>query len=144
MTNDTVGDAVALGFVLQTLGEDARANYLLEQALDAAGRLPRLGISGHGIVDVQALALLGRTDDAIAALESAVAEGLVGTSAFVFWRLKEDPMLQGLHGHPRFEAIATQLEAKVAAMRERVEAARASGNWEPLLSLAGSARIAAR
>ncbi len=144
LTNDTVGDAVALGFVLQTLGEDARANYLLEQALDAAGRLPRLGISGHGIVDVQALALLGRTDDAIAALESAVAEGLVGTSAFVFWRLKEDPMLQGLHGQPRFEAIATQLEAKVAAMRERVEAARASGNWEPLLSLAGSARIAAR
>jgi hypothetical protein len=51
------GVAVDLALVLQKRGDDARANMLLDAAEQAIGKLPRLGVNGYGIADVQIHAL---------------------------------------------------------------------------------------
>ena len=130
--------AVMLAFVEQRLGNDDAADHLLEQALIVTATLPRVGYSGHGIRDVQILALQGRTSAALDTLRDAIDEGFVSEMPFDFWTADEDPLIASLRSEPRFMEMRTEVGAQIDAMRQNVEAARAADDWTELRSLAAS------
>ena len=107
-------------------------------ALDVVRTLPRIGLFGHGIRDVQILALQGKTLAALAALRDAIDEGFRGTVASNGWPLALDPYLSSLRGQPAFEAMVGELEDEVARMQQRVLQAEQSGNWDELRALVES------
>lgn len=137
-------NASAYGFVLQRLGDRERAQQVLDAYLRYIVDRPRLGLKGFGIADVEALALLGRHDEALARLREAVAAGWRTTWLRHSWHLADDPYLTELRDHPRFRAIVAETNADIARMRERAAQAEASGDWQPLLALAahGEGRVA--
>jgi len=131
----SVASLVAYAFILQNLDENKRASALLEMALNVVRTLPRIGLAGHGIRDVQILALQGKTLEALAALRDAIDEGFRGTVASNGWPLAIDPYLNSLRGQPGFEAMVGELDDGVAAMQQRVSQAEQSGNWDELRAL---------
>jgi tetratricopeptide (TPR) repeat protein len=130
-----VANLVAYAFILQNLGEFQRADTLLDISLNAVRTLPRIGLAGHGIRDVQILALQGKTREALAALRDAIDEGFRGTVASNGWPLAIDPYLDSLRGQPGFEAMVGELDDAVAEMQQRVNRAEQSGNWDELRAL---------
>jgi hypothetical protein len=130
--------------VLQNLGDRERATQILDAYLDYIEDRPRLGIKGYGIADVEALALLGRRDEALARLREAIDAGWRTSWPRYGWHLADDPYLAGLRSDPRFGAMVAETEADIARMRERAAQAEASNDWQPLLALAaqGEGRVA--
>lgn len=133
-----VANLVRYAFILQQLGEDQRAERLLEKALRVVRTLPRIGLAGHGIRDVQILALQGNTFDALAALRAAIDEGFRGTVASNSWPLAADPYLGSLRGEREFQAMVSALDNAVTVMHERVLEAEETGNWDELRALVES------
>jgi len=129
---------VSYAFILQNQGENQRADALLEAALPVVRSLPRMGLAGQGIRDVQILALQGKILEAIASMRDAIDEGFRGTVASNGWPLALDPYLDSLRGQPAFQVMVTELDDKVGAMQQRVSQAEASGNWDELRALAES------
>lgn len=132
ITRYNVADLVRYAFILQNHGEGERAYRLLDLAIDVVRTLPRVGISGHGIRDVQIFALQGRTVEALAAFRDAIDEGFRGTVFANGWPMVLDPYLGSLRGQPGFEAMVGELEDAIARMRQNVAEAEQSGNWESL------------
>jgi tetratricopeptide (TPR) repeat protein len=132
ITSYNVDDLVRYAFILQNQGEGERAYNLLNLALDVVRTLPRIGISGHGIRDVQILALQGRTVEALAAFRDAIDEGFRGTVFANGWPLALDPYLGSLRGQPAFEAMVSELEEDIARMQQNVAQAEQSGDWDSL------------
>ena len=130
-----VANLIRYAFILQNQGENQHADTLLESALNVVRTLPRIGLAGHGIRDVQILALQGKTLEALAALRNAIDEGFRGTVASNGWPLAIDPYLNSLHGQPGFDAMVGELDDRVAAMQQRVSQAEQSGNWDELRAL---------
>ena len=135
VNSGNVAALIGYAFVLQNQGENQRADALLEMALNVVRTLPRVGISGHGIRDVQVLALQGETSAAIAAMRDAIDEGFRGAVTSNGWPLAIDPYLESLRGQPGFEAMIDELDDAVEQMRRRVAEGEQSGNWDELLSL---------
>ena len=133
-----VGNLIRYAFILQNLGENKRADTLLETAMNVVRTLPRIGLAGHGIRDVQILALQGKTLEALAALRDAIDEGFRGTVASNGWPLAIDPYLNSLRGQPAFQAMVSELDDAVAAMQQRVAQVEQSGNWDELRALVES------
>jgi TolB-like protein/Tfp pilus assembly protein PilF len=133
-----VANLIGYAFILQNHGENQRADALLETALTVVRTLPRIGLAGHGIRDVQALALQGKSLAALAALRDAIDEGFRGTVVSNGWPLAIDPYLNSLRGQPGFEAMVSELDDAVAEMQQRVFQAEQSGNWDELRALAES------
>jgi hypothetical protein len=132
-------NAVKLAYILQRSGEHHRAEQLLAATLPVVRRIPRLGIVGEGIRDVQILALQGESDAALTALRAAVDEGFRSSLPFDGWTLELDPYLESIRSHPEFLEIVAEIDAALAIMRVRVEQAEASGDWDELLGVAGQA-----
>lgn len=132
---DSARAAIMTGFILQQRGDFDAARPFLSQALAAVRATPRVGRAGHGIRDVQILALQGNTEAALDTLEQAIAEGFRGTLAYDNWVLDEDPYLSSLRGNERFEAMREQMEEAKAAMLVNVREAEATGNWQALRDL---------
>lgn len=132
-----LASAVMLAFVEQRLGNADAANRLLEQALVITAKVPRVGSAGHGIRDVQILALQGHTSAALDRLEDAIAEGFVSVMPFDFWTADTDPLIASLRSEPRFLEMREEVEARIDVMRQTLEAARAADDWSELLSRAG-------
>jgi hypothetical protein len=86
--------------------------------------------------------LSGNRDEALARLRDAVDAGW--RSSRQSWRLADDLYLKTLRDDARFRAIVAEVDADIARMRKRAEAAEASGDWQPLLALAaqGEGRVA--
>ncbi|MDX1507205.1 MAG: hypothetical protein R3358_02915 [Woeseiaceae bacterium] len=80
-----VNAALLMAFVEQKRGNERNSAELLQQVLQVAESLPRVGYSGHGILDVRALTLQGRTVAALEALTEAVDAGVTSTLPFGFW-----------------------------------------------------------
>jgi TolB-like protein/tetratricopeptide (TPR) repeat protein len=131
-----VANIVAYAYILQNHGERQRADVLLTLALNVVRMLPRLGLAGHGIRDVQILALQGKTIDALAAMRDAIDEGFRGTVSSNGWPLAVDPFLDSLRDQPAFQAMVSELDDEVEKMRQRVAAAEETGNWDELRALA--------
>ena len=134
----TVPEIVKLAFILQRTGNIAEGNEMLNATLPVVRLLPRLGMFGQGLRDVQILALLGRTDEALQALREGLTEGYRSSIPFNTWLLENDPFLDAIRTDSRFTDILNELEALNAAMRTRLAEAEATGNWAPLRALAGS------
>ena len=133
----TIRDIVRLAFIVMESGDIAAGTEMLESALPVVQTLPRLGMFGQGIRDVQIYALLGRKDDALAALRAAVDAGYRSSVVYENWLLEFDPFLDNIREDERFTAIVGELEQHNAAMRARVTEGEETGNWAPLRALAG-------
>ena len=91
---------------------------------------------GSGIRDAQIFALQGDEEAALAALREAVDAGFRSSLSFDAWTLAWDPYLEAIREHPAFHALVAEIDADIAIMRQRVEQAEASGNWDRLLDVA--------
>jgi TolB-like protein/tetratricopeptide (TPR) repeat protein len=129
-----VSNAIGYAFILQKHSENARADTLLDAALNVVRTLPRIGLGGHGIRDVQVLALQGNTAEALAALRDAIDEGFRGTVSSNGWPLALDPFINSLRDQPGFQAMVGELDDAVAEMQQHVSQAEDSGNWDELRS----------
>jgi len=132
----TVAAIVRLAYIEQREGNMARALELLQAALPVVQELPRLGMAGQGILEVQILALLGRKEDSFVVLRGLVDEGFRGPLISNVWRLDEDPFLTLLKDDPRFTRILDEISESVAMMHDRVLQAESSGDWDSLRALA--------
>jgi hypothetical protein len=112
---------------------------LLDKALPVVERLPRLGMSGHGIEDVHILALQGRKNAAIEALLAAIEEGFVSSQGFDAWPFDQDPIIEPLRSDPRFTEIEQRMNNRIEEMRRNVDKARLSADWSELLAKAETA-----
>ncbi len=125
--------AIMLAYIEQKRNRPARATKLLELALPVTRDLPRVGISGHGIKDVEILALMGRKAAALDALRDAIDAGFVSLQSFDVWGIDGDPLIDSIRGDPRYESMRAELGQKLDHLRRNVELADATGNWQPLL-----------
>jgi tetratricopeptide (TPR) repeat protein len=130
-----VPNMIAYAFILQNLGENKRADTLLDIAMSAVRTQHRMGLAGHGIRDVQILALQGRSFDALAALREAIDEGFRGSVVTSGWPVVSDPYLDSLRSQPAFQAMIGELDDALAEMQQRVTDAEQSGNWDELRAL---------
>jgi len=133
-----VANLIRYAFILQNQGENQRADMLLETALPVVRTLPRTGLAGHGIRDVQVLTLQGKTFAALAAFREAIDEGFRGTVASNGWPLSIDPYLNSLRSEPEFQAMVSEFDDAVTEMQRRVDQASQSGNWDELRALVES------
>jgi TolB-like protein/Tfp pilus assembly protein PilF len=134
----TVSQVVKLAFIHQRTGNVIRGNEMLNATLPVVQELPRLGMFGHGILDVQILGLLGRKEDALSALRAAVTAGFRSSIPYNNWLLEDDPFLDSIRDDSRFADIVSELETLNGAMHTRILAAEESGDWATLRALAGS------
>jgi len=134
----TVRQIVKLAYIYQREGKLTAGDEMLNATLPVVQSLPRLGMFNQGIRDVQILALLGRTEDALQALRAAVTAGYRCSISSDSWLLENDPFLDSIRGDSRFAGIVSELETLNGVMRSRVMEAEETGNWAPLRALAGS------
>lgn len=127
-------DAVKLAYIEQREGHRERALELLNAALLAIRDLPRLGTYGFGIRDVQIYALLGRTEEALAAFRDAIDQGFRGSIMFDGWLLEMDPFLQSIRQDPRFTVMTDELDQYIETMRQNLIAAEKAGDLDSLRS----------
>ena len=133
---NNVGAAVLLAYIEQQRNHPRQATRLLEQAELVIRALPRLGMAGHGIKDVQILTLQGRPNAAIEALAEAVEEGFVSSQKFDIWTFDDDPIIAPLRSDPRFEVLRRRMHDSIERMHRNVEDAESSGDWSTLLAKA--------
>jgi TolB-like protein/Tfp pilus assembly protein PilF len=134
----TVRQIISLAYIHQRTGNVVRGNAMLNAALPVVQELPRLGMSGQGIRDVQILALLGRKEDALNALRAAVTAGHRSSIPFNNWLLEDDPFLDSIRDDSRYADIVSELELLNGVMHSRLIEAEESGDWPALRALAGA------
>jgi tetratricopeptide (TPR) repeat protein len=127
-----LSEAVMLAYVEQQLGNASAASEFLDQALLATTRLPRVGLAGHGMRDVQILTLQGRIPAALDRLQIAIDEGFVSEMAFDHWSIDADPLLEPLRDEPRFSDMRAEMLARVDTMRRSVAQAEQNDGWADL------------
>ncbi len=101
-----------------------------------------MGNSGYGLSDVMIYGVMGETDTALAKLREAVDAGWRAVPFVTIWSLEEIPFLESIRDEPEFKAMVAEINADMARMRENVEEAEASGNWQPLLDRARQVPVA--
>lgn len=119
--------ALNWGLCLKRNGRENEASSIAEAALELVKGQPRLGVSGHGILDVQALSLLDKQEEALAAFSEAVAAGFVSTLAFAGWSIEQDPFLQTINKTPEFQAQLALLKQNKRQQRENYLLAAGQG-----------------
>jgi TolB-like protein/Tfp pilus assembly protein PilF len=128
--------AIDLALILSKLGEQERADWLLESSRQYLQQIPRLGNWGYGVADVQIYALQGDKQKALSTLQRAIDAG---------WRqswwyyLKFDPTLESLHDEPEYQAIVAEIEADMAAQLARVREMERNGELEPIPEISATA-----
>ena len=128
----TARDVVRLAYIEQRQGNDETAFKLLSSVLELVESLPRLGTFGFGILDVQIYALLGRKEDALAALRDAIDQGFRGTIFFDSWTIDMDPYLESVRGDSRFQRMSDELDGYLRVMRDRLIQAEEASNLDSL------------
>ena len=125
--------AILLAHILRQTGQDKKASELLSQAWDIVQQMPRIGTAGHGISDVHILAVQGRKEAALDALRNAIYEGFVSLMVYDFWTIDQDVLVDIIRDEPRFKTMRLELDQRIDAMRQNVQQAEESGDWNELL-----------
>lgn len=116
--------AIDLALVLIHLGEQSRADDILERSLQVIETLPRLGTDGYWLSDVRIYTLQQRPQRALEALREAIDDGW----RFLSWfYLEQDPNLDLIRGEPAFQRMYAEVQADLEAQAKRVRDLRASG-----------------
>lgn len=131
-------NVIKLAYIALRRGEAEYADKLLHASLEVVEKRPRLGAAGHGVQDVQILALLNQPDEALARLREAIDAGFRSGRVFDNWTLDTDPYLASIRDEPRFLEMLEELRVYVAEMRHSTQRAESTGDWERLRSLAGT------
>ncbi len=134
----TVRQVVNLAYIHLQSGDLRKGNKILTAALPVVQSLPRLGLYGQGIRDVQILALLGRKEEALQALREAVDAGFRSSILSSSWFVEIDPFLESIRDDSRFQAISRELDSHNAKMYQRLLETEKSGDWESLMALAST------
>jgi tetratricopeptide (TPR) repeat protein len=124
--------AIDLASVFSKIGEQDRADLLLNLSSQHIETLPRLGFDGYGVADVKIHALRGDKQKALSGLRQAIDEGW---RSLWWYLLKHDPNLESLHDEPEFQAMVAEIEADMAVQLERVREMERNGELEPILEL---------
>ena len=103
--------AISLAALLQNRGDPGTARRLLEQCRGVIADMPRLGLHGYGIADVEIHALQGDDRLALAALQRALEEGWRAN-----WRLhlEHNPNLAGLRDDPDFQRLLREVASRLS------------------------------
>ena len=133
---NTVKSVVMLAYIEKQGGNQRAAIDMLRQALPFIQSRPRLGIDGLGILDVQAYAILGQTDDAISALRVAVDSGFRSSLTYDFWLMADDPYLAQVRQHPDYTEIWQVAQQDIERMHRNVIEAEEKDDWESLRRIA--------
>ena len=122
---DNYRAAIDLAWLQQRMGDRQKADKLLKLAYDFIQQRPRLGWWGaYWISDVQILALQGRKEEALAALQRATDEGW---RSLWWYYLRYDMNLDSIRDEPRFQRVLDQIEADISAQMLRVREMEKSG-----------------
>ncbi len=126
--------ALLYAYIEQKRDRPQVAQRILDDAEVVVRDMPRLGRSGHGIRDVQILALEGRPEAALDRLQDAVDAGFVSLMAFDPWDLDKDPLTESLRRYPRYAALLQRMAERIDVMRTTVEKSQEKGDWDALLT----------
>jgi tetratricopeptide (TPR) repeat protein len=112
----SIDDAINVAIILQHRGDHAKAENLLEAALDSMKGLKRnYGGESFGLADIEAYAVLGRTEQALAALEE-----VADLEYLSDWQsLKFLPHYSSIRDDPRFRSALNRLSAAADAASDR-------------------------
>jgi TolB-like protein len=112
--------AYPMVYSLKAEGRGAEATQLAERMLATLKPAIRMGLYGYGLTDAALLAQLGRREQALQALEQAVAAGWQGG----YWQFMRDhdQSLEPIRRDPRFIAAFARIQASVDAQRARLPA----------------------
>lgn len=114
MTTALFGPAIDLAWLLRLTGARDLADTLLGQAWEVVETLPRTGCCGHGLADVEILAIGGRHDDAVARLQQAFDAGFRSSW---WWHTRGNPNLSSLEDRADYQALIDRFRARAAEDR---------------------------
>ncbi len=121
--------AIDLALVLIKMGEQERADLLLDRTSIFIGTIPRLGETGYGISDVRIHALRENTEAALAALRVAIDERWRN----IWWfYLEHDPGLDSIRDEPEFQAMLKEIKDDMAVQLAHVRSMEANGELAPI------------
>jgi hypothetical protein len=116
---------VTLAALEHGAGNSGAAAELAQQTLNFLDKTKPAGPPGvHDWTRASALAVLGRNDEALASLEKM---NLTGNHMRWWVTLQSDPSFTALHSNPRFQALARDIQAWLAAQQALLEQMRQGG-----------------
>jgi TolB-like protein/tetratricopeptide (TPR) repeat protein len=129
VNNYNYKSAVDLVPLLIKLGEQSRADDILQQSIELIQTMPRLGVNGYFVTDVYIYALQNQPEQALDALQQAIDEGY---RLLIWLYLEIDPNVDSLRDFPRFTELIATLKTDLAEQAQRVRALKESGEIAPL------------
>ena len=122
--------AISRAAILKGVGEDARAQRLLNECLEIAKTPRYLPIwLGGNFYFVNIYALLGDVPNALAALREYIDQG----KRYGWWiDLLHSPVTAKLRSEPQFQEMVEEIRADMAAQLENVREMRRTGEIPPL------------
>jgi tetratricopeptide (TPR) repeat protein len=116
--------AIDIALLYQALGEQEKANRLLERSLAFLNSLPPGEFSHYSIFRARIHAMRGEKEEALAALRAAIDDGWT----FQWWfHLKQDPAFDPVRNDPRFQAMVEEMSATMARQLAKVRQLEVSG-----------------
>jgi tetratricopeptide (TPR) repeat protein len=125
--------AVDIAWLLLQEGNDDLAQALLAQTLSLLRSTESIAEKWY-IVEVQALVLLGRNDEALSAMRQAVDRGW----RINWWYAETDPILAPISDHPDFIGMLDEIRTDMAVQLEQVREMERRGELEPMPELVGA------
>ena len=119
------------------------AILFIEDVGESAYRLDRMvtALRVAGVFDSVAGVVVGQMTDcssgkyqvsALDALREAIDEGFVSSAPFEIWTIDQDPLLDTLRQEPRYEGLRLEIEDTLQRLRQSIEAAQSTGDWQAL------------
>ncbi len=124
--------ALNLSLAREKTGETDCAKRLLREVLEQFEHMPRLGLRGYGIADVEIYARLGQRRLALDTLRRAV-DG--GWRALWWAQGERSPHLESLRADPEFKALMNEIRVEMARQLERVRELDRRGELAPVPAL---------